>query len=609
MVICTIGVRTSIARDLDLPLEQAASDRLLHAYAAQVIGPQLEVRQGALHVWHDSDTIAEWTMDVARACEVDVELVAALDDDYAGCAYQLCIGEHKLTGELQGTGGWERYRPTALGKVSLRPGTYEVRLQPTRLPRGVFANVRGVSMRGIALAPQKHLPPTNVGGPVRVYTTSRFTEARISQQDSLEFTGPPRFQAATIAVDSSQQFQTLEGFGGAFTESSAKVFSQLGEPSQQEVLRAYFDADQGHGYRLCRTHINSCDFSGGNYAYAEVPGDADLEHFTIQRDRQALVPLIHAAQEVAGDEPIKLLASPWSPPAWMKTNGRMTGGGKLKPEYRDAWARYYCRYIDEYAAEGIPIWGLTVQNEPEAVQRWESCIYTAEEERDFVRDHLGPTLHRLGHQDVKLIVWDHNRDRLFDRAATVYDDPEAARYVWGAAFHWYVSDEYHHVGMTRDFYPDKKLLFTEGCLEQGPHMGEWSGGERYAESIVHDLNQGAVGWIDWNLLLNNRGGPNHVGNFCSAPILADTDCDQLIYNSSYYYLGHFSRFIRPGARRVLCENTGTTLESTAFLNTDGSLAIVVLNTKEYPMPVALKIGDRTTSTTVGEHSIVTFVVD
>ena len=287
----------------------------------------------------------------------------------------------------------------------------------------------------------------------------------------------------------------------------------------------------------------------------------------------------------------------------------MTGGGKLKPEYRDAWARYYCRYVREYASEGIEIWGLTVQNEPAAVQRWESCIYSAEEERDFVRDYLGPALHDQGLGKLRLIVWDHNRDLLFDRAKTVFDDPEAAKFVWGAGFHWYGDDAFAHVKMLNDFYPDKKLLFTEGCLEHGPHIGEWEGGERYARSIINDLNNGAVGWVDWNLLLDFNGGPNHVGNYCSAPILADPESDRLIYNSSYYYLGHFARFIRPGAKRLLCANTGEELLSTAFTNVDGRVAVVVLNLREYAIPFTLQVGELRTESISREHSITTILVD
>ncbi|MGI9428236.1 MAG: glycoside hydrolase family 30 protein [Bythopirellula sp.] len=415
--------------------------------------------------------------------------------------------------------------------------------------------------------------------------------------------------AVTVIVDPQRRFQTIEGFGGAFTESAGIVFQQLGPERQHEVLQAYFDTEDGHGYRLCRTHINSCDFSTGNYAYTEVEGDVELKHFSVDHDREYLIPLIHAAQKVAGEEQIKLLASPWSPPAWMKTNGQMTEGGRLKPEYRDAWARYYCRYIDEYSKEGIDIWGLTVQNEPDAVQRWESCIYSAEEERDFVRDHLGPALEKNGLRHINLIVWDHNRDQLFDRAKTVFDDPRASKYVWGAGFHWYVTDDFHHVRMVREFYPDKKLLFTEGCLEGTPQLGDWSGGERYARSIINDLNNGAAGWIDWNILLNTDGGPNHVGNYCSAPIIADVSEDQLLYNSSYYYLGHFARFIRPGAQRILCANTGTELLTTAFLNEDGRIAVVLFNEQDYPIRYALSMGSLQSEAICPENSITTLLLD
>ena len=433
--------------------------------------------------------------------------------------------------------------------------------------------------------------------------------SRLSAQDSLKSVDQISEDAVTVVVDPESRFQTIEGFGGAFTESAGIVFSRLSSARQKEVLQAYFDAEDGHGYRLCRTHINSCDFSVGNYAYTEVEGDVELKHFSIDHDREYLIPLIQSAQKIAGDEKIKLLASPWSPPAWMKTNGQMTGGGKLKPEYHDAWARYYCRYIAEYAKENIDIWGLTVQNEPAAVQRWESCIYSAEEERDFVRDHLGPTLRGNGLDKIRLIVWDHNRDLLFDRSKTVFDDPAASQYVWGAGFHWYVSDDYHHVQMVQDFYPDKKLLFTEGCLEGGPHISDWSGGERYARSIINDLNHGTVGWIDWNILLDTKGGPNHVQNYCSAPILADVEQDRLIYNSSYYYLGHFARFIRPGAQRVLCGNIGKEIISTAFINVDGSIAIVILNEQEYPIRYALKMGELQTEAISPERSITTLVLD
>ena len=423
---------------------------------------------------------------------------------------------------------------------------------------------------------------------MRVIRTARDASAPLAEQPA-----PPAATADDDAlprvwVDTTRRFQTVEGFGGAFTEAAAVTWRKLSPPRQDEVLRACFDPLQGHGYTLCRVHMNSCDFALGNYAHVETPGDFALDGFNIDRDRQALLPFIQAALRVAG-RPIQLLVSPWSPPAWMKTNGAMNGGGRLRPDCRAAWAQCFVRFIQAYAAEGVPVWGVSVQNEPAASQRWDSCLYSAEEERDFVRDHLGPALEAAGLGQVRIVIWDHNRDGLVERASVVYGDAQAARYVWGAGFHWYVEDQFDQVQLTHDAWPDKQLLFTEGCQEGGPHTGSWDLGERYARSMINDLNRWTVGWIDWNLLLDETGGPNHVGNYCSAPLLADTAADRLMPQSSYAYIGHFARFVRPGARRVLCAATRQVLESTAFVNPDGSVATVVMNRSELAVRFVLRV--------------------
>lgn len=443
---------------------------------------------------------------------------------------------------------------------------------------------------------------------LRICQTAEGTGERLSELPPVVFGDTADFTVSSVMVDTRHRFQKLEGFGGAFTEAAAATFYKMSATKQAEILRAYFDPEQGHGYSLCRTHINSCDFALGNYAYAEVPDDLELRHFSIERDRKTLIPMIKSATRVAGGS-LKLFASPWSPPAWMKTSGQMNQGGRLKPEYRRSWARYYCRYIREYEREGIPIWGLTVQNEPEATQTWDSCIYTGEEERDFVRDHLGPALHEEGLENIRVIIWDHNRDRMFERAQVVFNDPEAARYVWGTGFHWYVGDFFENVQRVHEAYPDKHLLFTEGCVEKGTHTDLWSLGERYARSVIQDLNHWTVGWVDWNLVLDETGGPNHVGNYCSAPIICDTRTDEVLFLSSYYYLGHFSRFIRPGAVRVSCASTRDELEATAFLNDDGEVAVVVLNRSDKSIPFALKNGLGSASVESLPHSIVTLRFD
>lgn len=426
----------------------------------------------------------------------------------------------------------------------------------------------------------------------------------------LEFAPATEPRGPALFIDTAVKFQEFLGFGGAFTEAASTTLDKMPADKRQDILQAYFSPDpkQGHGYTLCRTHINSCDFSLGNYAYAEVDGDVGLEHFSIARDRQSLIPMIREAMNLTGGK-LRLFASPWSPPAWMKTTGKMNYGGKLRPECREAWANYYVRYIQEYAKEGIPIWGLTVQNEPEASQTWDSCLYTAEEERDFVRDHLGPTLENAGLGDVKIIIWDHNRDRMFERAKIVLDDPQASRYVWGVGFHWYCGDYFDNVQATHDAYPDKHLIFTEGCQEGGPHLNSWVMGERYARSIINDLNRWTVAWVDWNMVLDETGGPNHVGNLCSAPILADTQARDFKPQSSYYYIGHFSRFIRPGARRVACAKTLDDLEATAFLNTDGTVAVVVMNRTEQPLAFFLKTQGLEAKTVIPHRAIKTYLFE
>ncbi len=441
---------------------------------------------------------------------------------------------------------------------------------------------------------------------VRCHLTARDGGARLAEQQPL----PPDASEQglpSVRVDAEHTFQTIEGFGGAFTESSAVNWLALSTPRREQLLEAYFHRNRGHGYSLCRVHMGSCDFALGNYSHVETPGDMALESFSIARDRRALLPFIKAAQRVAG-QPLKLLASPWSPPAWIKTTGRMNGGGALRPECRRAWARCYVRFIEAYAAEDVPIWGISVQNEPMATQRWDSCLYSAEEERDFVRDFLGPELESAGLGAVKILIWDHNRDLMVERANVVYADVAAARYVWGTGFHWYGEDHFDHVQAVHDAWPDKHLLFTEGCQEGGAHAGSWELGERYARSMINDLNRWAVGWIDWNLLLDADGGPNHVGNLCSAPILADVATDTLLQQSSYFYLGHFTRFVKPGARRVLSTPDTSRLEAAAFVNPDNSVATVVMNRSDASQRFALHIAGQRVVTELPQHSIATYVI-
>ena len=224
-----------------------------------------------------------------------------------------------------------------------------------------------------------------------------------------------------------------------------------------------------------------------------------------------------------------------------------------------------------------------------------------------MRDHLGPALAAAGLGHVHIVIHDHNRDEMVERASVILSDPEAARFVWGTGFHWYNGDHFDHVQRLHDAWPDKQLLFTEGCQEGGPHTNSWDLGERYARSMINDLNRWTVGWIDWNLLLDEQGGPNHKGNFCSAPMLADTARGTLMPQSSYAYIGHLARFVRPGARRVLCAATKEALECTAFANDDDSLAVVVLNRGEDALPFVLATADERWRVELPPHAITTLL--
>ena len=449
---------------------------------------------------------------------------------------------------------------------------------------------------------------------IKIYTTSKDTDLRLS------ITGTAQFKEATqpleteisLFINPKKTFQNILGIGGAITDASAEIFAGLPKEQQQHLLDAYYDSEKGIGYSLLRTTIHSSDFSKESYTYVEE-GDADLNTFSIAHDQQYRIPMIKRATQTAGGK-LTLYVSPWSPPAFMKTNGSMLKGGKLKPEFRQNWANYYAKFIKAYEAEGMPIWGLTIQNEPMATQTWESCIYSAEEERDFLKDYLGPTLEKEGLGAKNIIVWDHNRDLMVNRSNVIFEDPEASKYAWGTGFHWYetwtgAEPLYENVNRVHEAFPDKKLMFTEGCIEKfdASRYQYWPNGERYGEQMIHDFNNGTVAWTDWNILLDQNGGPNHVGNFCFAPIHADTTTGELIYTPSYYYIGHFSKFIKQQAKRLSSAVSRSVLMSTSFENIDGSYVTVVMNKTDENLSYSLYIQGAETTLEIPAHSIQSLV--
>lgn len=451
-------------------------------------------------------------------------------------------------------------------------------------------------------------------GAVTVYTTADSTNLRLSLNDTLQFEdmGQPVETQVCVFVDPDKTFQSYLGIGAALTDASAETFFKLPEAKQQEVLDAFFSKDKGIGYTVARTNINSCDFSSDMYTYVKE-GDKELSSFDIAHDKQYKIPFIKKAMAAAGGK-LTLFASPWSPPAFMKTNNDMLRGGKLKPDYYDSWAKYYVKFIQAYEKEGIPVWGISIQNEPMATQKWESCIYTAEEERDFLKNHLGPVMHQSGFKDKKIIVWDHNRDLIYQRAQTYFKDPEAAKYIWGIGFHWYEdwsggTPMYENIRRVQEAYPDKQIFFTEGCAESfdSTRYKAWVLGEEYGRSMINDFNNGMTGFTDWNIILDETGGPNHVQNFCFAPVHGDTRNGSLIYTNAYYYIGHFSKFIQPGAKRIISAASRSQLLTTAFKNPDGTTVVIVMNQGNKPTEYYLWVNGKAAKTMALPHSINTLV--
>jgi glucosylceramidase len=456
-----------------------------------------------------------------------------------------------------------------------------------------------------------------------IYETAKDTDNRLQLLSADERIRPDKNHlACTIRITPSHTFQRVEGFGGALTESSGYVLSLIPAEKQKELLDAYYCPEKGNRYTLARTHLNSCDFSLENWACVEKP-DTQLTSFSMERTDKYITPLLRLAQESMGSG-LRLMVSPWSPPGWMKDNGEMNHGGKLLKQYYPLWAAYFIRFIDELKKRGIDTWAVSVQNEPAARQTWDSCEWTATEEAEFAVTHLGPALEKRAGVEgkrIKILVWDHNRDILWERFSESMSVAGATQYIDGAAFHWYSGDQYDNLAKVAQAFPDKALIFTEGCIEGGARLGSWFPGERYAHNIINDLNHGCTGWIDWNIALDMRGGPNHVGNLCDAPILVDTNSGELHYQSSYYYIGHFSRFVKPQAQRVdLTVNpyrtpatidglVGNMMEYCAFKNTDDTVVLVALNRTEADMVFELCYAGETVVLTCPPRAIQTLILE
>lgn len=440
-----------------------------------------------------------------------------------------------------------------------------------------------------------------------------------------------------VTINPEKKYQTITGIGGSFTESSAYLLNQVGKENRKKILEAYF-GDKGARYSLTRTHMNSCDFSLSNYSYTPTEGDKELKDFSVKEDKDDLIPMIKEAMEISSDG-FKIISSPWTAPPWMKDNNSYVGG-KLLPEYYEAWALFFSKYIDAYKIEGIDIWGVTVENEPLGNgNNWESMHYSAQEMTDFIRLHLGPSMEANGHKDVNILGYDQNRDHLEEWANVMYEDEASSKYIDGTAIHWYASTYEVFPEVLQKAHakaPDKYLIETEGCVDaEVPHWNDdawywskeatdwgwdWASEEdkhlhpkyvpvyRYARDIIGCLNNWVDGWIDWNMVLDRQGGPNWFKNWCLAPVIVDPDADEVYMTPLYYTMAHFSKYIRPGAERIDFMSDSEEVQLTAVQNPDGSIAVAVLNQNDYPLSINLKIGEFQKEVSINAQAVQTIIM-
>lgn len=402
------------------------------------------------------------------------------------------------------------------------------------------------------------------------------------------------------------RYQEINCFGGAITDAVAATLEKMPADVSNEVINAYFGPD-GISYRCIRTHLDSCDFSTEPYAAVTDPDDKSFSTFSLERSENRVIHWIKEAYKAAG-ACLPVMLSPWSPPAFMKTNGSRVGGGRLKKECYSDWAKYICRYIGEYRNRGINVTALSIQNEPNATQTWDSCLFTPDEERLFLKEHLYPELCDAGLQDIQIYIWDHNKERLFDRACSVITD-DTMDMVSGIAFHWYSGDHFDAVRLVKERFLDKHLTFSEGCIEYSRFdTNQIRNAQMYGHDMIGNFAAGMDGFIDWNICLDEQGGPNYVGNYCEAPIICDTKNGMLSYKLSFHYISHFSCYIKPGAKRIATTIYSDEIEQVAFLNPDGSVVVVIQNRSDVDKNVSLRMADKLIDMELTAESISTIII-
>ncbi|MFV0504271.1 MAG: glycoside hydrolase family 30 protein [Lachnospirales bacterium] len=400
------------------------------------------------------------------------------------------------------------------------------------------------------------------------------------------------------------EFQKIEGFGGALTEATAYTYSLMDKETKKEFINLYF-GKKGANYEYLRMSLDSCDFSLGNYSAVEDKNDIDFKTFTLEKDEKYILPLLRDILKVKKN--IKIMLSPWSPPAFMKTNGQKNQGGKLKPNYRLTWAKYICKYICEYRKLGFNVTMLTIQNEPKATQKWDSCVYTGAEEKDFLENYLFPELIKNNMDDIDIYFWDHNKERILERSKEVIDS-NTDNMLTGVAFHWYSGDHFEELELFKKLHPNKKLIFTEGCVEYSRFSNNSlvKNAHMYARDIIGNLNGGMNIFLDWNILLDNTGGPNHVKNYCDAPIMYNFSNGNLIKKLSYDFISQISKYGN-NVIKIGHSKYSEDIDVVAFKNNE-NIFIIILNKTQKIKEINLRINGLYSNFNIVSNSISTIIL-
>ncbi len=425
------------------------------------------------------------------------------------------------------------------------------------------------------------------------------------QPGKLQFSVITESNYPVISVNDKSTYQTMDGFGFALTGGSATPILKMDNNSRSELLHELFATDgKSIGISYLRLSIGSSDLNDFVFSYDDLPkGETDItmSKFDLGPDKKNIIPVM---KEILSINPsIKILGSPWSPPAWMKTNND-TRGGRLKPEYYEAYARYFVKYIQQMKAEGITIDAITVQNEPLHPGNNPSLLLTAPEEKDFIKNNLGPAFKAAG-ITTKILIYDHNADRP-DYPITILDDPEAAKYIDGSAFHLY-GGEIEALTDVHNAHPDKNIYFTEQMVVQFRDTAQMIIANPVSRVIIGATRNWCKNVLEWNLAAGpdfkpytDRGGCP----MCQGAVTIDGNSYER--NIAYYSMAHISKFVRPGSVRIGSNNIES-LPNVAFTTPDGKKVLIVANENKEPQTFAINYNGKMVLTTLEGKAVATFV--